>query len=90
MSQTPQDSEHAARLAWISHVRKLHRNKRLLGFAGIVLGACMVVWWKLDGSAPNWAMWGGVGVLAISWAVFIYVIFARWQWVKNNPYTPPT
>lgn len=90
MTQSPQDAEHAARLAWITHVRKLHRNKRMLGFAGIILGACMVMWWKLDPKAPDWAMLGGVGVLALSWALFIYVIVARWQWVKKNPYKSST
>ena len=80
------DAEHAARLAWITHVKRLHRNKRMLGFAGIILGAAMMVWWKLDPTAPDWAMWASVGVLAASWAAFIYVIVARWQWVKANPY----
>jgi hypothetical protein len=67
-------------------VKRLHRNKRMLGFAGIVLGAAMLVWWKLDPTAPNWAMLASLGVLAASWVVFIYVIVARWQWVKANPY----
>ena len=80
------DAEHAARLAWITHVKHLHRNKRMLGFAGIILGAAMMAWWKLDPTAPDWAMWAGFGVLAASWAVFIYVIVARWRWVKANPY----
>ena len=82
------DSEHAARLAWITHVKGLHRSKRLLGFAGIVLGAAMLVWWKLDRTAPDWAMWASLGVLAASWALFIYVIVSRWRWVKANPYSP--
>lgn len=83
------DTEHAARIAWITHVRRLHRNKRMLAFAGIVLGAAMLVWWKSDPTAPNWAMWASIGVLAVSWAVFIYVIVARWKWVKVKPYSPP-
>jgi hypothetical protein len=82
------DGEHAARMAWVTHVRQLHRNKRMLGFAGIVLGASMLMWWKFDASTPAWALWGGIGVLALSWALFIYVITARWMWVKNNPYKP--
>jgi len=84
--QSPPDTEHAGRVAWIAHVKRLHRNKRMLGFAGIVLGAAMLVWWKLDPTAPNWAMLASLGVLAASWVVFIYVIVARWQWVKANPY----
>lgn len=86
--QSP-DTELAARLAWISTARRLHRNKRLIGLVGVVLGACIVVWWKLDASVPDWALWLGIGVLVASWAIFVYVIFARWQWVKKNPYKPP-
>lgn len=86
--QTP-DSELAARLVWINKARRLHRNKRLIGLAGVVLGACLVVWRKLDGTAPDWGLWTGIGVLVVSWAIFIYVIVARWQWVKKNPYRPP-
>jgi hypothetical protein len=88
-SNTPApDPEHAARLAWIKEMRGLHRIKRMIGFAGIVLGAAILVWWKLDPAAPEWAMWTGTGILVISWALFVYVIIARYQWVKNHPYAP--
>jgi len=87
-SETSPDREQSARLKWITHVRRLHRTKRLLGFAGIVLGASMLMWWKLDPTAPDWGLWTGIGVLGISWALFIYVIAARWMLVKNNPYKP--
>ena len=81
------DPEHGARLAWLAKVRGLHRIKRMLGFAGIILGASMLVWWKLDVSAPDWALWAGILILVSSWALFVYVILARYLWVKNNPYT---
>lgn len=83
------DAELAARLAWINKARRLHSIKRLVGLVGVVLGACLVVWWKLDPSVPDAALWAGIGVLVISWAIFVYVIVARWQWVKKNPYRPP-
>ncbi len=82
------DPEHARRLAWISRVRSMHRNKRMLGFAGIVLGASLLLWWKFSAEAPAWSMTAGWVVLALSWALFIYVIVDRWRWVKKNPYTP--
>ena len=78
--------EHAAQLAWIARVRGLHRIKRMLGFAGIVLGACIVVWWKLDASAPEWALWVGAAILGASWILFVYVIVARYLWVRKHPY----
>ncbi len=82
------DPEHEQRLAWIRKVRGLHRSKRLIGFAGIILGASMLLWRKFTPSAPEWAMLGGIAVLAASWILFIYVIWDRWRWVKNNPYKP--
>lgn len=80
------DSEYSARLAWLVKVRGLHRVKRMLGFAGIILGASMLMWWKLDVSAPEGALWAGIFVLVSSWALFVYVIVARYLWVKKNPY----
>ena len=80
------DPEHAARLGWITRVRALHRIKRMLGFAGIMLGAGIVVWWKLDATAPEWALWTGTAIRGASWALFVYVIVARYFWVRKHPY----
>jgi hypothetical protein len=85
---TLNDPEHEQRLAWITKVRSLHRSKRLIGFAGIILGASMLLWWKFTPTAPDWSMWGGIAALAVSWILFIYVIWDRWRWVRNNPYKP--
>jgi hypothetical protein len=84
----PKGPEQTARAAWLLKVRTMHRNKRALGLAGIVLGACMVVWSRVSADAPSWALYGGFGVLAVSWAIFIYIIIDRFLWVKKNPYKP--
>ena len=49
------DPELASRLAWIAKVRGLHRNKRMIGFAGVMAGAGMLLWWKMTPQAPDWA-----------------------------------
>jgi hypothetical protein len=83
------DPEHQRRIAWITKVRTMHRTKRMLGFAGIILGAALVMWARLSpDQAPAWAPMAGYGVLAVSWLLFIYVIVDRWRWVKKNPYRP--
>jgi hypothetical protein len=83
----PSDPEHQRRMEWLRKVRLMHRNKRMLGFAGIILGASMVVWARLSpGEAPGWVLYGGVGLLALSWIVFVYVIIDRSRWIRNNPY----
>jgi hypothetical protein len=84
------DPEHAHRLAWIRKVRGLHRNKRMIGFAGIIAGAGLLLWWKFTPTAGDWAMWAGGGVLIVSWVLFVYVILDRYRWVKKHPYTPET
>lgn len=81
-----QDPELASRLAWIAKVRGLHRNKRMIGFAGVMAGAGMLLWWKMTPQAPDWAMWVGGAILGLSWLVFVFVIFDRWRYVRNNPY----
>ena len=89
-SPAPADPEHEHRVAWITRVRRMHRNKRMIGFGGIVLSAALVVWARMSpDQAPAWALMAGFGVLAASWALFIYVIVDRWRWVKKNPYSPP-
>lgn len=82
------DLELERRLAWLKNVRGLHRQKRMIGFAGILAGAGMVLWWKLTPGTPDWAMWAGSGLLGGSWLLFVYVIIDRWRYVKKNPYKP--
>ena len=87
-STPPADEEHQRRVAWITKVRNMHRTKRMLGLAGIILGAALVAWSRFTLTAPPWALTAGFTVLGLSWIVFIYVIFDRWRWVKKNPYKP--
>jgi len=90
MTSTPTpDAELAARLAWFSRAHALHRNKRLVGLAVIVLGACLVGAWKLDGEASAPVLWGGIAALSAGWILLVYVMLARWRWVRSNPYRPP-
>lgn len=84
----PLDEEHQRRVAWITKVRNMHRNKRMIGLAGIILGAALVAWSRFTPDAPSWALTAGFTVLGVSWALFIYVIVHRWLWVKRNPYKP--
>lgn len=90
-SASKADPEDQHRIAWVAKVRGMHRNKRMLGFAGIVLGAALVVWARMSADAPAWALMTGFGVLAVSWLAFVYVIYDRWRWVRKNPYkaAPP-
>jgi|SRR5690606_9058354 len=83
------DAEDERRTAWITKVRTMHRNKRMLGLAGILLGAALVAWARFSpDAAPEWALTAGFAVLGVSWLIFIYVIVDRWLWVKKNPYKP--
>ncbi len=81
------DPNAAAKAEWINKARNLHRNKRLIGFAGAVLGAGFVLWWRYAPEAPSWAEPVGFAIVGVSMALIVYTIADRWLWVKRNP--PP-
>lgn len=84
-SPTP-DREPPTHLAWATRARRLHRNKRLAGLVAVILGACLITAWKLDGEISDPVLWGGIGALAGGWSLLVYVMLARWRWVRSNPY----
>ncbi len=83
MTETVPDS----RVAWINSVRRMHRNKRFAGYIGCCFGAAILIWGRFVAGSPTWAVPAGFAVVGGSWAVFVYVMVARYHWVKANP--PP-
>jgi hypothetical protein len=83
------DPEAAAKAAWLEKARNLHRTKRLIGFAGAVLGAGFVLWWRYSTEAPSWAEPGGFTIVGLSIALILFSMADRYIWVKRNPYRSP-
>lgn len=74
--------------AWATRVRELHRLKRGLGLAGSGAGLILLAWSRI-GDGPDWGVPAGLGVIAASWALLGWTIWARYRWVKQNPYRDP-
>lgn len=79
-----QDEEYKKREAWITTIRNMHRNKRLLGYLGCVIGITTVLWGRFGAGAPGWAIPTGIAIIFASWLLFVYVLWDRWRWAKAN------
>ena len=76
-------------IAWLTRVRAIHRGKRLIGVFGCLIGAVLMVFGRFrPDMAPTWALPAGLVTVGLSWALFGWVIYDRWRWVKANPYRP--
>jgi hypothetical protein len=76
------------RAAYIDTLRGLHKRERLVGFLLILAGAALVIPSRFVFGWPHQAIWAGYALVAVGWALFIYVIFRRSQWRRANPFNP--
>lgn len=82
---SPADREKFA--AWLQHARTVYGQTRMIGYFACVAGIVTMVWSRFGGG-PGWALWAGVGLIVLGWAIFAYVVWARYQWVKKHPFDP--
>ena len=76
------------RIAYIETLRGLYRKERLIGFCTILVGAGVLVASRFVRDFPHALIWGGYGLLAAGWLLFIYVIWRRTAWRRANPFNP--
>ena len=76
----------ARKVAYIDTLRGLHRNKRMAGFVGCLLGVLLMAYGRFRPEAPDWTVWAGLAVIVVSWALFAYVIYARTRYVRAHPF----
>jgi hypothetical protein len=76
------------RIAYIEALRGLYRRERLFGFCTILAGAALLVASRFVRDFPHALIWGGYGLLAAGWLLFIYVIWRRTAWRRANPFNP--
>lgn len=74
--------------AYIDAIRRLHRNKRSAGFVACLLGVLVLAWSRFSPTAPQWAQWIGLSVIAAGWLLFTYVIVSRTRYVRAHPFDP--
>ena len=73
------------RIAYIDHLRGLHRFERLVGLLIILAGVGIVVLSTYT-PLPKLVILGAYAMLATGWVVFFYVIWKRTAWRRANPF----
>jgi hypothetical protein len=71
------------RMAYFDTVRGLHKTKRTVGMIGCLIG-CLVMLWGAE-RGPDVLRYVGLGIVAVSWLLFIYVTVSRAMYVKKHP-----
>lgn len=74
--------------AYIDTLRGLHKSKRHLGFIGCLVGVIVMFAARIRPELPDVLVWVGVAIVAVSWLLFAYVIYARIAYVRAHPFDP--
>ena len=78
----------AKRNAYLDTLRGLYRRERTAGFIAVLAGAALLIPARFVAGWPDVAIWAGYAMLAVGWAVMLYVIFRRTAWRRANPFNP--
>ena len=76
------------RVAYVQTIRALHRNERIAGLVGCLVGALLLIWGRLSAGAPVWAAPTGLVTIGAGWLLFAYVILRRTRYVRAHPFDP--
>jgi dTDP-4-dehydrorhamnose 3,5-epimerase-like enzyme len=76
------------KIAYVDSIRGLHKTKRHLGFIGCLLGVVLMFAARIRPEIPDELVWVGVAIIAASWVLFAYVVFARIAFVRAHPFDP--
>jgi len=78
----------AQRVAYVKSIRALHRNERIAGLVGCLVGALLLIWGRQSVGAPAWAAPTGLVTIGAGWLLFAYVILRRTRYVRAHPFDP--
>jgi hypothetical protein len=76
------------RIAYVKTIRALHRNERIAGLVGCLVGALLLIWGRQAVGAPAWAAPTGLVTIGAGWLLFAYVIIRRTRYVRAHPFDP--
>jgi hypothetical protein len=76
------------RVAYVKSIRALHRNERIAGLVGCLIGALLLIWGRQNAGAPAWAAPTGLVTIGAGWLLFAYVILRRTRYVRAHPFDP--
>lgn len=66
----------------IADVRRLHAREQLAGLIACLAGVLALVWGRLGAGAPPAAVFVGLALIGLGWALFAYVIVMRTRYVR--------
>ncbi len=66
----------------MSAVRHLHAGKQAAGLVSCLAGALVMAWGRFGAGAPKAAVFVGLALVALGWALFAYVIVMRTRYVR--------
>ena len=75
-------------VAYLDSIRALGRRERFLGLGASLIGVLIVILARFRLGGEPWALWGGVGVVAVGWSLFVYAVARRLIWVRAHPFDP--
>jgi drug/metabolite transporter (DMT)-like permease len=74
------------RIAYVDAIQSIHPRKRTIGLFGCLIGIIVLAWSEFRDGAPRWETTAALIIIAISWALFAYVYFARTRYVRAHPF----
>jgi hypothetical protein len=74
------------RIAYIDHLRGLHRFERVVGLVMILASAGILLTSRFVLSLPHILVLAGYAFLAGGWVVWLWVIWQRTAWRRANPF----
>lgn len=84
MSDDPAELDRRA--AYLETLRAQGRPARFAGLVLSLAGVMILVIGRYRLGGPTWALAGGVVVIALGWALFVYAVGRRLYWVRSHPY----
>ena len=85
MSDDPAELERRA--AYLETLRAQGRSARFAGLILSLIGVMVLVIGRYRLGGPTWALAGGVAIIALGWALFVYAVGRRLYWVRSHPYS---
>ncbi len=77
------------RIAYIDKVRGTAKHIHTGGFAVCLAGVVLLIWAAMKGPGATSPLgFAALGVIAVGWAMLIYVIVARQRFVRAHPFDP--